>query len=118
MEENNSINIINKKISLVELKKMAEERFGDMVKAVVDIELRIMAVGGGMHADEEALLLEKGSKQEDLWGINLYIEKPQEERVEFDSIINVRPRQNNRSRSVEDPEIREKITETVNNLIS
>ena len=118
MQENDSIRVISDKISIEELKKIAEERFGDMVKAVVDIELGVMAIGGDMHADEEAWLLGEGSKQENLWGINLYVERPLEERIEFDSIINVRPRQNNRSRSVDDPEIRKKIIEIVNNLIS
>lgn len=96
---------------------MAKERFGDMVKAVVDVELGIMVIGGELHADEEAVLLENGSKQENLWGINVYTDKPENERIEFDSMINVRPRQNNRSRDVLDSKIREKITVIVNNLV-
>lgn len=96
---------------------MAESRFGNLVKAVVDVERKIMAVDGELHADEEALLLENGSRQENLWGINIYPELDGPDRVEFDSIINIRPSQGNRSRGVEDPAIREKITQIVNNLV-
>jgi hypothetical protein len=109
--------LIDSKISKNELTEIAKERFGDMVKAVVDIELGVMVIGGELHADEESILLERGSKQENLWGINIYMDKPENERIEYDSMINIRPRQNNRSRDVLDPAIREKITIIVNNLI-
>ncbi|HBB03146.1 MAG: hypothetical protein US89_C0016G0034 [Candidatus Peregrinibacteria bacterium GW2011_GWF2_38_29] len=108
--------LIDKKISKQELADIAKERFGDLVKAVVDIELKIMVIGGELHADEEAILLEQGSNQENLWGINIYVDKIGNERVEFDSMINIRPRQN-RSRDVLDPIIREKIIVIVNNLV-
>lgn len=108
---------VDSKISKKKLADIAKERFGDMIKAVVDIESGIMVVGGELHADEEALLLERGSKQENLWGINIYIDKPDNERIEFDSMINIRPNQNNRSRDVLDPIIKNKITIAVNNLI-
>jgi hypothetical protein len=78
-----------------------------MVKAVVDVEKEIMAVDAELHADEEALLLEKGSRQEDLWGINIYPEMPENERIEFDAMINLRPSQGNRTRGVDAPETRE-----------
>lgn len=109
--------IITKNITLEELKNIAEERFGDMVKAVVDLEKGIMAIGGEMHADEEAMLLGHGSKQENLWGINIYPDKNDDELIEYDSMINLRPRQNNRSRGVDNPGIRDKIRNIVNNLI-
>lgn len=108
---------IDTKISKKELAEIAKERFEDMIKAVVDIELKVMVVGGELHADEEAMLLERDCKQENLWGINIYTDKSGNERIEFDSMINIRPRQNNRSRDVLDPAIREKITIIVNNLI-
>jgi len=109
--------IIKDKISIEELKKMAEKMFGNLVKAVVDIEKKIMAVSGELHSDEEALLLKGGSKQENLWSINLYPEMQDNSWIEFDSVINLRPSQGNRSRGVDRPEIRKKIIETVNNLI-
>lgn len=106
-----------KKVTVDELNKMAQAMFGNLVKAVVDIEKEIMVVDAELHADEEALLLEKGSKQEDLWGINLYPEMENEDFVEFDSMINLRPSQNNRSRDVENVEIREKILKIVDQLV-
>ena len=100
--------IIDKKIGLDKLKRMAEKKFGSMVKAVVDIEKEIMAVDGDLHADEEALLLQNDSKQENLWGINIYPDKIGEEKIEFDSMINLRPTQNNLNRGVDDPAARKK----------
>lgn len=115
--EHNSIRIINKKISLADVQKIAEEQFGDMVKAVVDIDKGIMAIGGELHADEEALLLENSSRQENVWGINIYPRNAGEDFIEFDSMINIRPRHNNHSRSVENEEIRKKIAAVVNELV-
>ena len=96
---------------------MAENQFGVMVKAVVDIEKKIMAAGGELHADEEAALLETGSKQMNLWGINIYPEQMGEDRIEFDSMINIRPSQGNRSRSVEDKNLQKTIIDIVYQLI-
>jgi len=105
------------KISLSELREMSKRMFGNLVKAVVDMEKEVMAIDGELHADEQALLLEQGSKQQDIWGINLYSDKTGDDFVEFDSVINIRPLQKNRSRGVENEEIRKKILEIVNNLI-
>lgn len=91
--------------------------FGKLVKVVVDIEKGLMAVGGELHADEEAILLEKGSQQRHLWGINLYPELHGDDFIEFDSVINLRPSQGNRTRGIEDAEIRRKINEIVAALI-
>ena len=109
--------LVKEKIKLDILKNLAFKTFGDLVKAVVDIKLEIMAIGGKMHADEEKLLLETGSNQDDLWGINIHPGKPKDNRIEFDSMINIRPRQNNRSRGVEDTELQNKIINIVNSLV-
>ena len=109
--------IIDSPISPGELKVMAEGRFGNLVKAVVDVERKIMALDGELHADEEALLLENGSLQENLWGINIYPELEGPERIEFDSVINIRPSQGNRSRGVDDSMIRERIVQAVTGLM-
>jgi hypothetical protein len=100
-----------------ELEEISKKRFGDMVKAVVDIERAIMALGGELHADEEAILLDNGSQQAHLWGINIYHGLPRHEWIEFDSMINIRPGQGNRSRNVDDDKTRQKIIEIVNRLI-
>lgn len=107
--------ILEKEIDLEELVRLAEKSFGNMVKAVVDINKEIMALGGDLHADEESLLLEHGSNQGDLWGINLYTDR--ENIIEFDSMINLRPSQGNKSRGVEDPKTRDIIINVVNKLV-
>jgi len=110
--------IIKNKIKISELEEMTKNMFGNLVKAVVDINKNIMAVDAPMHADQEAELLKAGSKQENLWGINLYPEKyNSDDFIEFDSMINLRPNQNNRSRGVDDPKIQEKIIQIVNKLV-
>jgi len=109
--------IIRDKIKLFELKEMAQNIYGNMVKAVVDVEKGLMAIGGELHSDEEESLLEDGSRQKDLWGINIYPDKSGDEFIEFDSMINIKPSQNNRSRGVDDLKIREKIIKIINSLI-
>ncbi len=89
------------------------------IKAAVDIKRRIIAVDSPMHYDCEQLLLENGSDQADIWGINLYLDEDDiDNLVEFDSMINIRPVQNNRSRSVENPEIQAKIKSVVKKWLS
>lgn len=106
--------LVDHTISLEELKEMSQNMFDTLVKAVVDVEQGIMVVDAPMHADEEEFLLEKGSQQENLWGINIYPEKAGTEQfIVFDSMINIRPKQNNRSRGVEDKELRETIKKIV-----
>jgi hypothetical protein len=109
--------IIDSPIPLQDLALMAQTGFGDLVKAVVDVALSIMAVDGELHSDEEALLLEQGSEQRHLWGINIYPDLAGAERIEFDSMINIRPSQGNRSRGVEDPEVRTRIVSIVDTLV-
>jgi hypothetical protein len=117
MPESTPIRIVRDAITLDDLRGMARAQFGEMVKAVVDVEQGAMAIGGELHADEEAALLDQGSRQLDLWGINLYPGAAPAERVEFDSMTNVRPAQGNRSRSVEDAGRRERILEIVLRLV-
>ena len=105
-------------VSIGALKEMAAGMFGDLVKAVVDLRREVMAVEAEMHSDEEALLLQDGSDQADLWGINLYHEAEGDDFVEFDSMINLRPSSGNRSRGVESASIRERIREVVAGLVS
>ena len=109
--------IIREPVSRADLRVLAEARFGDMVKAVVDVSKGVMAAGGELHSDEEALLIEDGSRQADLWGINLYPDEAGPEWLEFDSMINVRPSQGNRSRDVEDPSVRESIRAVVQRVV-
>ncbi|PWJ61503.1 MULTISPECIES: DUF5674 family protein [unclassified Fibrobacter] len=98
------------------LLEMQTHYFGDMVKGVVDISERKIALDAEMHADLETLLLQEGSQQKNLWGINLYPEMEGEDFLEFDSLINIRPNQGNRSRGVEDPAIQDAIKEIIATL--
>jgi len=109
--------IINNQIKLTELKILAQNTFGDLVKAVVDIEKEIMAIDGELHADEERLLLEHGCEQKNLWGINIYPEMSGKDLIEFDSMINIRPSQGNRTRGIDDIKIQDKIFKITDKLI-
>ena len=108
---------LTKPISLRELKEIANHLFGNLVKAVVDVEKEIIAIDAELHADEEALLLQNGSKQENLWGINLYPDLTGEDFIEFDSMINLRPSAGNKTRGVDNPKIRVKIAQIVHKFI-
>ena len=102
------------RIPVSELQAMSEKMSEPLVKGVVDITDRLLVVDAEMHVDQEQFLLERGSKQSDLWGINLWPEQfGTDSFVEFDSMINIRPWQNNRSRNVDDHALRETITAIV-----
>jgi hypothetical protein len=109
--------IVTENIKLSELKEMTDAMLGNLVKAVVDIKKEIMVVDAELHSDEEALLIKEGSGQQDIWGVNIYPDLPADQRIEFDSMINLRPRLGNRTRGIEDPEMRNKIKLIVNRLI-
>ena len=112
------IKIIKKEIPLQEVKKMAEEQYGEMIKAVVDIKKQIMAIGGELHADANELLFKKeGSDFKNVWGINIYPKEVENKQIVFDSLINIKPLSGNRNLSIEDEEIKNKIRKIVNKLI-
>ena|SRR5581483_4497616 len=106
------------KIKLDELKEMSKKMHGSMVKAVVDVQKKLVVVDADLHVDEEQMLLESGSSQQDLWGINLWPENYGKDNfIEYDSMINIRPSQNNPSRSVESAETRKQIEQIVNEVV-
>jgi hypothetical protein len=111
------IKIIKEKISEEELKNFLGRPFGDMIKFVVDIEKEIIALGGEMHADAEKVLLENGSEQKNLWGANIYPLADGEDKIEYVSLINIRPSRNNRSMEIENEEIKSKIKKIVEKLL-
>ena len=110
--------ILNQPISRDELKSIAANTFGDMVKAVADVRRGLIAIDADLHADLEYYLLKNGSMQQDLWGFNLWVEEEGEDFIEFDSLINIRSWQGNPSRDVEAPEIREAIKSIVDKFIT
>ena len=99
------------------VKKLAKNDLGEMIKAVVDVKKGIIAIGGEWHSDAEEILLKDGSLQSDLWGINLYPFRSQEQIIEFSSLINIRPKIGNRTMIVEIPEVRAKIIEIIGEMI-
>jgi len=109
--------IVEDKITIEELREMSKKMFGNLVKAVVDIEKGIMVVDGEIHAEEQGLLIENGSKYENTWGINIYPDMTDDNWIEFDSMINLKPALGYRTRGVEDKEIREKIIRIVNKFV-
>jgi hypothetical protein len=109
--------ILNQEMTKEELRSIAEEGFGEMVKVVVDVDLGLVAIDAELHSDLEAYLLENGSKQKSLWGINYYPELEGEDFIEYDSMINIRPGQGNNSRGVEDESVRRKIVDITNKWI-
>ena len=112
------IQIITKPITKDELKRIAAEwGMGEMVKAVIDVERGSMAIGGELHADANKELLDAGSRQTDIWGINLYPTWPEAQWIEFTSLINIRPAQGNRKMEIQDESLKEKIREHVKRLI-
>lgn len=105
-------------ISVAELQQMAERMYGSLVKADVDVARKVVIVDMEMHADGEAELLQNGSKQEDLWGINLYPAKfGMDDFIEFDSMINLKPRQQNMTRGVEDEAIQQQIRTIITGVV-
>ncbi len=109
--------ILDAPIKPAELAKSEVVFDGPMIKGAVDVKRGLLAIDADLHADLEQLLLENGSAQDDVWGINLWYEDEGEDLVEFDSMINIRPRQGNRSRDVENPETRQQIIEVVQKWI-
>ena len=86
----------------------------DYIKLAVDVQRGILAGGGAMHADCESVLLDDGSLQEDVWGADWY---PSSQQVAYESLINIRPRQGNRSLEVNDPELRAGIADIAHALL-
>ena len=111
------IEIVSAPVTRDELRRMAGQQFGEFVKAMVDVQRGVMAIGGELPADDEALLLQHEARQVDLWGINLYPGRPMAELIEFDSMIKVRPSRGNRSRGVEDALVQRQIRDIVGRLV-
>lgn len=111
------VRVVEDTISVDELREIAKEYYVDMIKGVVDISKEIIAVGGEYHIDANMKILENGSIQADVWGFNIFFDRPQDERIEFTSLINIRPQAGNRSMEVEDEAIRKKMRDIINRKI-
>jgi hypothetical protein len=113
MGHNGMIHIIRSHATAQQMTEMLEA-LNDYIKLAVDVQRGILAGGGAMHADCESVLLDDGSMQEDVWGADWY---PSSQQVAYESLINIRPRQSNRSLEVTDPELRARIADVVNALL-
>ncbi len=111
------IHVVDRPIDPELLRALVDRFFGDMVKLVIDVRERLVAVGGELHADAKAILLERGSKQADLWGANYYPGLGPDDCIQFTALINIRPTQDNRAMEVQDPALREAMRAIVHDLV-
>lgn len=109
--------IADKKISLAQLRSLCQAWFGDMVKLVVDVNREVVAIGGELYADGEELLLQQGSQQEDLWGVNFYPWHVPHQRIEYTALINIRPHQDNPTMEIVNQAVREKVKTIIERLV-
>jgi hypothetical protein len=107
------IHLLKEKTTPAQIQEMLQE-YELMIKIVVDIRRRFLSGGGEMHADCESVLLEDGSEQDDLWGANWY---PNEQRIEFESLINIRPRLGNRNILIQDENLRNQVESVTRELL-
>ncbi len=108
--------VTDQKISKEQLENLCKVWFEDMVKVVVDVERELVAIGGELHADAVALLIEDGSKSKNIWGANLYPWHSPGDRVEFTAMINIRPNQNNPSMEILDEAIKAKVGQIIEKI--
>ena len=111
------IKVFNSSVPKEDLSALAQSGYGDIIKGVVDIHKRLLALGGELHADCEQVLLDLGSKQADLWGFNIYPEKTREEYLEYTSLINIRPRQGNMDSDIKDLNVRRQIKNIIDEMV-
>jgi len=110
--------IVKDAITRAQLRALAHEQYGDIIKAVVDVNTGVVGVGGELHVDIQSILIEKeGARGDTTWGINLYLDKTGDDFIEFDSMINLKPALGNKTRGVEDETIRQKIREIVDRVV-
>jgi hypothetical protein len=109
--------VLRSRIETEELARLAGLFFQDMVKYVVDVRRRVIAVGGELHADAEQILLEEGSHQDDLWGANYYPGKGPDECIEYTALINIRPARGNRGMLIQDEAVRAGVKDITYDLI-
>ncbi len=110
--------VVESMTSIPELKELAKEFYFPMIKGVADIEKKTVAFGGEYHIDANQKLIERGSEQKDIWGFNVYLDRPREHWIEYISLINIRPAQENADMEVRSAEIRKRIKKIVNEKIA
>ena len=112
------IRIITDTITREEMSEIAKEFYGNMVKGVADVENKIIALGGEYHMDANIVMIEHGSRQDNIWGFNIYLDREGDDWLEYVSLINIRPAVGNRSMFIEDHELCRKIKKIITEKIS
>ena len=112
-----NIKVVKSEISLAEIMETAREFYGTMIKGVVDVQNEILVLGGEYHMDANMVLIEQGSKQQNVWGFNLILDKEGEYHIEYVSLINIRPAQGNREMELKDQNLRKRIKEIINKKV-
>lgn len=112
-----SLHLLEKPVSMNDVRVFAQEDYGTMIKGTVDIVENKVAIGGDYHMETCELLVEHGSSHQNIWGFNIRFEENQAGILEFDSLVNIKPALGNKSRSVENPEVIEKATEIIHSWI-
>jgi hypothetical protein len=107
------VHILHEKATVAQFADMLVDHT-TMIKVVVDVRRSLLAGGGDMHADSEQVLLDRGSAQDDLWGANWY---PDDQRIEYESLINIRPRLGNRSIVLQDEALRQKVAAVIHAML-
>lgn len=115
--ESEEIAVLREPIDRDRLRELVDRWFGDMVKYVVDVERGVIAIGGELHADAEAVLLADGSRPTDLWGANYYPGRGEAECIEYTSLINIRPAAGNRAMELADPDLRGRVRQRTFELL-
>lgn len=105
--------IVREPVNQETLNALAKEWHHSLVKGVVDISRAVVALGGEWHIDANNRLIEDGSEQRNLWGFNIYPKETGDAAIEYNSLINIRPTQGNRSMEIESAEIRTDVRRTV-----
>ena len=105
--------IARKPIDRETLDALAKEWHHSLVKGVADISRAVVALGGEWHLDANNRLIEDGSEQKNLWGFNLYQKERGDKAIEYNSLINIRPMQGNRSMEIMDEATRKAVRKTV-----
>lgn len=112
-----SLHLLEKPILMKDVRVLAQEDYGTMIKGTVDIVEKKIALGGDYHMETCELLVENGSSHHNIWGFNIHFDEGPDGLLEFDSLVNIKPAIGNKSRSVENPEIIEQATRIIHSLI-
>ena len=112
-----SLHLLKNTTSINDVRILAQEDYGTMIKGTVDIVEKKVALGGDYHMETCELLVENGSNHTNIWGFNIRFDEGQGELLEFDSLVNIKPAIGNKNRSIENPETIQEATKIIHSWI-